>query len=621
MCDRDLRGGGISLKIDFEALKQELSKDIIKDHAERYEFTWPDKSKAKLLVNSPINATLRPCKEESIDFDNTRNLYIEGDNLDVLKLLRETYLHKIDVIYIDPPYNTGNNLVYKNNFYQSIEEYSKHDGSYDEDNNLLVTNLKSNGRFHTDWLNMMYPRIKIAKDLLCEEGIIVITMDDCEIETLTILMNEIFGESNHLATIVIKNNPSGRSTVSGASIAHEYALIYGSSNCCGLGRLPRNDKQISRYKESDDQGYFEWVNFRKHGGYKEDAPTMFYPIYVKIDGTSFRIPKMEWDDSSKEYNILEKPNFDENEIYPFDEKGRARRWKWGLERALKEKSEMTVRLDRSKNYAVYIKSRMNDEGMLPLTVWDDTKYSSTEYGTNLLIELFGEKIFDYPKSIHAVIDCLRIASEKKDALILDFFSGSATTAHAISCLNVEDGGNRQYILVQIPESIQSTKYKTICDVGKERIKRSNQKILKETNSKFDVGFRVLKLDSSNMKDIFYRPEDLFKGNLDLMEDNIKEDRTPEDLLFQVMLDLGVELSSSIEERNVEGKKIFSVDNGYLIACFDENLSEDVMKSIAEIKPSPVYAVFRNSVFSSDSAASNFEQIFKMYSPNTKIKIL
>jgi len=502
--------GDIVRAIDKDILMQEISVTVVEGADERYQFTWPDKKKSILLANAPISKTLRPCKTESMEYDSTRNIYIEGDNLEVLKLLVETYLHSIDVIYIDPPYNTGVNLIYHNDFHQNIKDYLSNSGQFDDDGNMLVKNPLTNGRYHTDWLNMLFPRLKIARDLLSEDGILVLTIDDYEIQTVTMMLNEVFGEENHLATIIVKNNPSGRSTVSGASISHEYALFYSSNTNVKLGRLPRNEKQIARYKESDEIGSFEWVNFRKHGGYKEDAPTMYYPIFIKKDGSDFRIPKLSWDDSTKEYTILDKITDEEVISYPIDENGRPRRWKWSLERALAEKNEMTVRVDRDNNFAVYIKSRMKDEGMLPLTVWDDKKYSSTEYGTNLLSNLLGDRYFDYPKSLYAVEDCLRIASNKKDIKVLDFFSGSATTAHAIMSMNAQDGGNRTFIMVQVPEettegsAAYKAGYKTICEIGKERIRRAAKKIAEENpEAKFDGGFRVLKCDTTNMKDVYY----------------------------------------------------------------------------------------------------------------------
>lgn len=617
--------GKVKLAIDFDCLKQELSDDLISERAERYQMTWPDKSKAKVLATSRITATLRPDKEKSVDFDNTENLYIEGDNLDVLKLLQETYLHRVDVIYIDPPYNTGRNLIYKNDFSSTYEDYLSSSGQFDEDGKCLVANLESNGRFHTDWLNMIYSRLKVARQLLKDSGIIVLTIDDCEIETVTMVMNEIFGEKNHLATIIIKNNPSGRSTVSGASISHEYALFYSATNTTTMGRLPRNEKQIARYKEKDDEGFFEWVNFRKHGGYKEDAPTMYYPIYIKNDGSSFRIPNLKWDEKNKEYQILEDTLSDEFISYPIDEEGRARRWKWSLERARSDTKDMGVRMDRDKNYAVYIKSRMKDEGMLPLTVWDETKYSSTEYGTNYLIDIMGERYFDYPKSIYAVIDCLKVANCHKNALVLDFFSGSGTTADAVMQLNAEDGGNRNFILVQLPEKSDEKSeaykagYKTICDIGEERIRRAGKKIKEEKGLDIDVGFRVLKLDSSNMQEVYYNPSAMTQDILAMTVDNVKPDRTPLDLLFQVMLDLGVELSAKIEEHIVNGKKYYAVNGNDIIACFDDDIDNDVITAIA--KQNPLYAVFKDKSFATDSVGINNEQFFKTYSPSTVVKVI
>ena len=553
---------------------------------------------------------------------------------------------------IDPPYNTGRNLIYKNDFISNTGEYILNSGQFDEDGNLLVTNTESNGRFHTDWLNMIYTRLKLAKQLLKEEGVIVLTIDDCEIETVTMVMNEIFGEDNHIATIIIKNNPSGRSTVSGVSISHEYALFYSSGPFVKMGRLQRNKKQLLRYKEKDEIGQFEWVNFRKHGGYKEDAPTMYYPIYIKKDYSGFRIPKMKWDEKSKEYIILEEADKTEIVSYPIDENGRHRRWKWSLERALSNRSEMIVRKDRGGNPAVYIKSRMKDEGMLPLTVWDDTKYSSTEYGTNYLVELMGNRYFDYPKSIYSVIDCLKVANSHTNSIIIDFFSGSATTAHAVMQLNAEDGGNRKFIMVQIPEETNEKSeaykagYKNICEIGKERIRRAGQKIKeeyqtangfeqleidsahymdevteagKENIKNLDIGFRVLKCDSSNMKDVYYNPSDYTPDLFSLLTDNIKEDRTPEDLLFQVMLDLGVLLSSKIEETTIAGKKVFNVADRFLIACFDDNITDETITAIAKMEP--YYFVMRDSSMASDSVATNFEQIFATYSPSTVRKVL
>ena len=545
-CFTEAKGedGEMHRVVDFNKLRLLLGDQTVEDAPEVYDFTWVGKRAALQEAAAPINKTLRPCPKESVDWENTQNLYIEGDNLEVLKLLQNSYMGKVKMIYIDPPYNTGNNLIYKNDFSVSEKEFFKKSGVVDEYNNKLFVNTQANGRFHSDWCSMIYARLLICRSLLTKSGIICLTIDDSEIENVTAIMNEVFGEANHLATIVVKNNPSGRSTTKGASISHEYALFYGADEDTTLGRLPRNDAQIARYKEKDDVGAFEWVNFRKHGGYKEDAPSMYYPIYVKKDCSSFRIPKLEWNDAQKEYTILEQPNSDEIVSLPIDEQGRPRRWKWGLDRALISESEMMAKKDRSGEPTVYIKARMNEEGMLPLTVWDDKQYSSTEYGANLLKKMFNASYFDYPKSLYAVIDSLRIGNLDKDSIVLDFFSGSATTAHATMKLNAEDGGNRKFILVQLPEKTEedSSTYKdgyhTICDIAKERIRRAGKKIKEEsplTTQDLDTGFRVFKCESSNYKDVAFAPKDYTQDMLAGLLDNIKEDRTDLDLLFDCML--------------------------------------------------------------------------------------
>ena len=617
--------GRPQIAIDFDQLRQELSKNIVEGPEERYQFSWPDKRNAIRLANAPTTDTLRPCREKSVNFDNTKNLYIEGDNLQVLKLLRQEYLGKIDVVYIDPPYNTGRNLIYKNDYSTDTSEYMDNSGQYDDYGNQLVTNPESNGRFHSDWLNMIYSRVRVSKDLLKDTGIFVLTIDDCEIQTVTMLLNEIFGIDNHLGTIVVKNNPSGRSTTNGVSISHEYALFYRKNSSISLGRLPRSEKQIGRYKEVDDIGRFEWVNFRAR--YSTVSPKMAYPIFIKKDGSDFRIPKLSWIEESKEYKIDETIQSDEFVSLPIDEDGNMRSWKWSIQTVETNKAtEMKVRKDSKGEYAVYAKSRINEEGMLPLTVWDDTKYSSTEYGTNFLTNLMGKRYFDYPKSIFAVIDSLKVANAHRSSLILDFFSGSATTAHAAMLLNAEDSGRRQFIMVQVPEptSEESEAYKaglkTICDIGMERIRKAGKKIKDDsplTTQGLDVGFRVLKLDSSNMKNVYYTPKEF--NELDLFEDNIKEDRSEEDLLFQIMIELGIELSAKIEKTSIAGKTVWSVNGGYLMACFDEGVNESTIKEVAQKKP--FYFVMRDSSLATDNVADNFEQIWSEYSNDTVRKII
>lgn len=625
-CFTEVKGddGQLTRKVDFDALRELLGGDIADTDTETFGFQWVGKQEAKRTAAAPTHKTLRPVMADSVNWDTTENLYIEGDNLEVLKLLQRAYLGKVKMIYIDPPYNTGRNLIYKNNFSISEKEFLLNSGIIDEYNNRLVTNTQTNGRFHSDWCSMIYARLLVCRPLLSPNGIICLTIDDSEIENVTAIMNELFGEVNHLATIVVKNNPSGRSTTKGASIAHEYALFYGANEDTTLGRLPRNDEQIARYKENDEIGAFEWVNFRKHGGYKEDAPSMFYPIYVKEDCSSFRIPALEWDENQKEYSVLEQPGLDEIVSLPIDEQGRPRRWKWGLERALSSSSEMIAKKDRSGEPTVYIKARMNDKGVLPLTVWDDKLYSSTEYGANLLKKIFHATYFDYPKSLYAVIDSLKIGNLDKDSIVLDFFSGSATTAHAVMQLNAEDGGNRKYIMVQIPEptpegsEARKAGYNTICEIGKERIRRAGNKIKEEVGlmaKKLDTGFRVLRVDSSNFNDVYFEPAKLKQDDIFKQVDNLKADRSELDLLFGCMVSWGVALSHPLRQESVEGKRLHIVNlcqdesspSCAMVACFDKNISREVIARIAQLNPQR--AVFRETCFATDADKLNiYEQL-------------
>ena len=614
---KDEKTGEIKRVVNFETLRQLLGGDAVDGDEEMYQFTWPGKRAARYEAAEPIDDTLRPVPADSVDWDTTENLYIEGDNLRVLKLLQRGYMGKVKMIYIDPPYNTGKNLIYKNDFSICEKDFLLNSGIIDEYNNRLVTNAQTNGRFHSDWCSMIYARLLVCRSLLSKNGIICLTIDDSEIQNVTAIMNELFGEVNHLATIVVKNNPSGRSTTKGASIAHEYALFYGTNEDTTLGRLPRNDEQIARYKENDEIGAFEWVNFRKHGGYKEDAPSMFYPIYVKEDCSSFRIPALEWDENQKEYSVLEQPESDEIVSLPIDEQGRARRWKWGLDRALSSSSEMLAKKDRSGEPTVYIKARMNDKGVLPLTVWDDKQYSSTEYGANLLKKIFHATYFDYPKSLYAVIDSLKIGNLDKDSIVLDFFSGSATTAHAVMQLNAEDGGKRKYICVQLPEETpegseaRKAGYATIPEIAKERIRRAGKKIKEEsplTTQDLDTGFRVFRIDSGNYKDVTMQPNEYDQQMLDLFVDNIKADRTDLDLLFGAMLAWGVQLSLPMTTEEVDGCKIYAVDGNGLVACFAENISENVVQAMAAKQPLRV--LFRDSCFNEDKTKINIFERFK-----------
>lgn len=581
-----LRDGKPTLAIDFDVLKQELSKDLIDDKEERYQFTWPDKKKSILLANSPISATLRPCKEESVDFDNTQNLYIEGDNLDVLKLLQETYLGKVKMIYIDPPYNTGNDFVYNDDFAQSADEYADVSGQYDDQGNRLVQNTESNGRFHTDWLNMIYPRLKVAKDLLSDDGILAISMDDNEITNLQKVAGEIFGFNNVETAIWNKEAEGASGTLKQISTfrrVHEYVLfVYKNKNNVQFVKI----HEAIVGKENELQTANLAVNLENE---KTNHPNYF--TITNPNGDTFT---RQWKWNRDEINRL----IAENLIY------------WGSDGH--KQPRLIIPTDERRT--TFLLSILN--------------YGGTTVGRKDFEALMDDKIeFSYPKPV--VLLKKIISSACSDSgVVLDFFSGSATTAHAIMQLNAEDGGKRKYIMVQLPEKCDEKSeafkagYDNICEIGKERIRRAGKKIKEEnplTTQDLDIGFRVLKLDSSNMKDVYYRPSDYSQGFLGSLEDNIKADRTPLDLLFQVMLELGKPLSAKIEEKDIVGKHVFVVDGDDLIACFDSDITEDVVKTIAQMQP--LYAVFRDSSLSSDSVAANFDQIFATYSPNTTRKVL
>lgn len=588
--------GEVVRAIDKDVLMQEISCTVVDGKEERYQFTWPDKKKSVLLANAPISKTLRPCREESVDFDTTENLYIEGDNLEVLKLLQETYLGKIKMIYIDPPYNTGNDFVYEDDFAQSTEEYMANSGQFDDDGNRLVPNTESNGRFHTDWLNMIYPRLRLAKDLLSDDGIIVISIDDNEIRNMRLLCDAVFGESNFISTIIWQKIHSTKNDAKYFSENHEYAVIYAKSiGDIKINLLPRTDEMNSRYKNPDNDPRGPWQSGdlvasgeRSNGHFIVTSP---------VTGKNFDVPQ-------------------------------GKHWVYSQENLLKLVADNQIWFGADGNAFPRKKRFLKDvqDGRTPSTLWLAEEVGHNQSATREVKILFDdEKLFDFPKPVAYIEQFLRVASEE-NCTILDFFSGSATTAHAVMQLNAEDGGTRKFIMVQLPEETEEKSdahkagYKNICEIGKERIRRAAKKIAEENpDSKFDGGFRVLKCDTSNMKDVYYSPSDFDRNLLDLMADNIKEDRTPEDLLFQVMLDLGVELSSKIEETTIAGKKVFDVADGFLIACFDKDVNDETIKAIAQKQP--YYFVMRDSSLANDSVATNFEQIFATYSPDTVRKVL
>lgn len=595
----DERSGQPKHLIDFEKLKQNLSDSVISERAERYQFTWPDKSKAILLANSPINATLRPCREDSVDFDNTQNLYIEGDNLDVLKCLKETYLHKVKMIYIDPPYNTGNDFVYEDDFAQSSEEYLANSGQFDEQGNRMFTNAESNGRFHTDWLNMIYPRLKVARDLLTDDGVIFISIDDNEVENLRKVCDEVFGESNCIAQLIWEKKYTIANDAKYFSDVHDYILCYSKKKeFFHIGKLPRTAQMNAAYKNPDNHPKGPWKATPLHARSGSDSNANF--SYTFKNGVVFTPPTGRFSAYSKE---TLKAMDDNNEIW-FGKDGKS--------------------IPSRKTFLCDLKN----DGVVPRTIISYSEGGHNHEADEEMKKLMEKKVFTSPKPTKLLHLLLTLGNTNKEAIILDFFSGSATTAHAVMRLNSEDGGNRKFIMVQLPEKTDEKSeafkagYKNICEIGKERIRRAGKKIKEEspsTTQDLDTGFRVLKLDSTNMQDIYYSPKDISQADLFSQVDNVKPDRTGEDLLFQVMLELGATLDSKIETTTVAGKTIYNVAEGYLVACFDPNVTDEVVKAIAQMLPA--YAVLRDTSMKDDSTATNFEQIFKTYSPDTVTRIL
>lgn len=593
----DERSGQPKHLIDFEKLKQNLSDNVMSERAERYQFTWPDKSKAILLANSPINATLRPCREDSVDFDNTQNLYIEGDNLDVLKCLKETYLHKVKMIYIDPPYNTGNDFVYEDDFAQSSEEYLANSGQFDEQGNRMFTNAESNGRFHTDWLNMIYPRLKVARDLLTDDGVIFISIDDNEVENLRKVCDEVFGEQNFIATLIWERAFAPKNDAKFISSSHDYIVMCAKRiENFKIGRLERTQEANARYSNPDNDPRGVWTSGDML--VKTYNKSCDYPITTPSGKIVNPVPGRCWRFS--EESFLEKVK--DNRIW-FGPEGN------GVPRVKRFLSELKF------------------EGMAPTSILFHKEVGHSQEGSKEVTALFGDKgVFDGPKPVRLLQRLLTLANLDDNSIILDFFSGSASTAHAVMKMNAEKQKHCPFIMVQLPEHISEKKkeqgYETVCEIGKERIRRAGKKIKEEsplTTQDLDTGFRVLKLDSTNMQDIYYSPKDISQADLFSQVDNVKPDRTGEDLLFQVMLELGATLDAKIETTTIAGKTIYNVAEGYLVACFDPDVTDDVVKAIAQMQPA--YAVLRDTSMKDDSTATNFEQIFKTYSPDTVTKIL
>lgn len=583
-------------KIDFDLLKQELSGDVIEGVKERYRLEWPGKKEACVTANLPTTKTLRPVREDSVDFDNTENLYIEGDNLEVLKLLQESYLSKIKMIYIDPPYNTGKDFVYKDNFAQDSEEYKEQSGQKDEYNRRLVVNPETAGRYHSDWLSMMYPRLKLARNLLTDDGVIFISIDDNEVHNLRKICDEVFGEINFISELIWERAYSPKNDARFISKSHDYILMYTKSiEIFKIGRLERTDAANSRYTNPDNDPRGVWkpsdISVKTYSAEND------YPI------------------TTPSGRVVEPPA------------GRC----WSLsEKAFSERlQDNRIWFGTDGNSVPSIKrflSELKFDGMAPTSILFYKEVGHSQEGSKEVVSLFeGKGHFDGPKPVRLLSRILTLANLNEGSIVLDFFSGSATTAQAAMQLNAEDGRKRKFIMVQLPEVTDEKSeaykvgYKNICEIGKERIRRAAKKIKEETNADIDYGFRVFRLDSSNMQDVYYRPQDYQQAKMDLFADNIKPDRTADDLLAQVMLDWGLPLSLKIEQLEISGKKVFMVADNSLYACFDMGIDEAFTKEIA--KDQPLRVVFRDAGFKDDTAKSNVKQLLKQLSPETEMKVI
>lgn len=623
------KDGKPELAIDFDKLRAELSNDAFDDGEERYQFTWPDKRAASRLANEPVNLTLHPCREESVGKDGmpgdftSENLYIEGDNLDVLKVLRETYLGRVKMIYIDPPYNTGNDFVYNDDFAQGIDEFEQSSGAFDADGNQTLDpmqrNTEANGRFHTDWLNMIYPRLKIARDLLSDDGVIFISIDEHELENLKKICKEIFGESNYIGDIIIQSNPRGSMSSAELASLHEYLLLCAKNRAMAsvIGHK-LSAEMLSEYKYCDSKGPYRLIGLRMRGGFwrRTDRPKLYFPIYINPKTEQISL------EFTSEYSVV---------IYPTQPTtGEDGTWRWSKEKILSSISELIpqkVTRNGQLEWDIYQKDYLNREEerrTKAKSIWSDAEMNY-QNGTTILKKILGNsKIFDYSKPVDLIVKSMEMI-DTTNSIILDFFSGSATTAHAVMKLNAEDGGKRKFIMVQFPEvtdeksEARKAGYENICEIGKERIRRAGKKIREEAGQAadgLDIGFRVLKLDSSNMEDVFYTPDKFEPSLLDSLVDNIKADRSGEDLLFQVMLNLGIELSAKIERKEIAGKEVFSVDDDYLLACFDKDVNETTIEEMAKLHPT--HLVIRDASAANDNVLDNFDQIIQSYSNEKKI---
>ena len=614
-------GGKLKKAVNFDLLRQMLSDEVLEGD-ESYEFTWVGKKAAIVEANKPIRKTLRPCPKESVDWDTTENLYIEGDNLEVLKLLQESYLSRIKLIYIDPPYNTGGDFIYRDDFAKTAEEYEDESGMYDLEGNRLFKNTDTNGRFHSDWCSMLYSRLMLARNVLSDDGVIFVSIDEHEIDNCLKILDDVFGRPNRAGVIVVKSNPRGSMSIGEIANLHEYLAVYckNALNADIIGHK-LSEEMTNEYKYRDERGDYRLLGLRMRGGFwrRSDRPNLYFPIYVNpADGTI----SLEKSDIYTEEAVPVQPSTMEDGT-----------WRWSTEKIQAEQHLLLgrkVKRGDSEVWDIYQKDYYDREGgrrTKAKSIWDASEINY-QNGTTEIKNLFGKSVFDYSKPVYLLDQIIEMIGMADDDIVMDFFSGSATTAHAVLQANAADGIKRKFIMVQLQEECDKKSdaykmgYKTICQIGEERIRRAGIKI-KETSplttQALDIGFRVLKLDESNMNDVYYSAGEYTQDMLSLLESNVKSDRTDLDLLFGCLLEWGLPLSMPYTSEQIEGCTVHTYNDGDLIACFDENIPDTVIKTIA--KRQPLRAVFRDSSFSGSPAKINVGEIFKMLAPDTRIKVI
>lgn len=623
--------GKLKKAVNFEMLRAMLSEDIAEGD-EAYEFTWVGKKAAIAEANRPIRKTLRPCVEESVNWDTTENLYIEGDNLEVLKLLQESYLGKVKMIYIDPPYNTGNDFIYRDDFAMSADDYAEESGQLDEDGNRLFKNTDSNGRFHSDWCSMIYSRLMLARNLLSDDGVIFISIDDHEQENLRKMCDEIFGKEYFQALISYVRKTSGKQDSTNFMKSTEFILVYSKTETWDCSPIVATERVTDRYNKVGENGVaFRETDLRKTGNAdrREDRPLMWYPFYYNEQTGDLQVRQSSDDALIKKGYV---------EIYPIKPDKSEGRWRWGYQTACDNIGNLVARImpkyKSEKKYTVYEIDYIDKKGDVRTvkehTSWDRKEFNSDNAINDLKSLGFSNQLFPFPKSTALIKHMIYLANLGEDDTVIDFFSGSATTAHAVMQLNAEDGGHRKFIMVQLPEKTDESSeaykagYKNICEIGKERIRRAGAKIKTETGTDIDYGFRVLKLDETNMEDVYYSPAETTQSMLAGFESNIKPDRNSLDLLYGCLLDWGLPLSMSYSSEKIDGVTVHTYRNKDgalidLIACFDKAIPESVIKTIA--KRQPLRVVFRDDSFADSPSKINVSEIFKMISPDTRVKVI